>query len=121
MKIKDVIDSVRRLRPGCVLNERDAIEWLKTLDGIIKLEIIDTHINDDKNIDADEYNAGTELLVQHPYDSDIYTSYLCAQIDRINGEMTRFNNEMALFENAYQKYADFFNRTHMPKGQNIRW
>ncbi len=120
MKIKEVIETAKSLRQGCVLSEKNAIRWLRTLDKTIKTEIHDTSEGADENIDFDSYDGETVLLVPEPY-CELYISYLCAQIDRSVGELNRYNNEMSIFESTYQRYAAFYNRTHTPKGQNFKW
>jgi hypothetical protein len=53
------------------------------------------------------------LIVEHPYD-DIYIKWLEAQIDYANGEYGKYNNSIAMFNTAYEAYAKYYNRTHMP-------
>lgn len=96
------------------------IGWLSNLDGMIKKEIIDTHVGGDLiaftgySIDTD---LSTVLLVPEPY-SDVYVKYLFTQIDFNNAEFTRYNNSMAMFNAAYSTYQNYYNRTVMPLQPN---
>ena len=120
MKIKEVIEIAKSLRQGCVLTEKNAVRWLRTLDEIIKLEIHDTSEGTEQVIDFNSYDGETELLVPEPY-CELYISYLCAQIDKSVGELNRYNNEISVFENTYSRYSAFYNRTHNPKNKNFKW
>lgn len=54
-----------------------------------------------------------EMLVPAPYD-DIYIKWLEAQIDYANGEYAKYNNSISMYNAAYDAYAKWYNRTHMP-------
>lgn len=118
MTIKEAIRKADRIRSGNSCSEDEKISWLSTLDGIIKKEIIDTHKGSeagafngyDKNVDTD-----TVLIVPEPY-SDVYISYILAQIDLHCGELNQYNNSMTLFESQYKKFANYWNRTHRSNG-----
>lgn len=124
MTINDAINSVNRIRIGNACSEKEKIKWLSTLDGIIKKEIIDTH-EDGNNIVFDGYDENvdtdTVLIVPEPY-SDVYISYMLAQIDMHSGELSKYNNDMTMFESQYQSFAAFWNRKHLSNGvSNFRW
>lgn len=115
MKVSEAIEMVDRLRPNKYeLNTK--IKWLSKLDGMIFREVISTHEGCD--IDTfegyDEANPDTEMLVPYPYDEDVYNYFLQSQIDKENGEMAKYNQSAALMNGAYQKFCDYWNRTHRP-------
>lgn len=91
--------------------------WLSRLDTTIKREIIDTH-EGGEGIEFNGYNEDTDLsthlLVKEPYDS-MYMKWLEAQTDYCNGEIDRYNCSMTQFYSEYKAFADWYNRTHMPK------
>ena len=120
MKIKEVIEIAKSLRQGCVLSEKNAVRWLKTLDETIKTEIHDTSEGTEQSVVSDSYDGETDLLVPEPY-CELYISYLCAQIDKSLGELNRYNNEMSVFEHIYSRYSAYYNRTHKTKNKNFRW
>lgn len=65
------------------------------------------------------YKAGcdpdTQLLVPYPYDRDIYNFFLQSRIDLENGEIGKYNQTNAMYEDAFSRYADYVNRTRMPR------
>lgn len=121
MKIIEAIQKVDTLKPNNYSSE-DKIKWLSTLDGIIKIEIIDTHEGSDK-VEFNGYDISsleTELLVPAPYE-DIYVKWLEAQIDYNNSEIGKYNNSMAMFNIAYGNYERYYNRKHMPIGKKFKY
>ena len=121
MKIIEAIQKVDALKPNNYSQE-DKIKWLSTLDGIIKREIIDTHEGAEE-IEFNGYDLSsleTELIVPAPYD-DMYIKWLEAQIDYNNSEIGHYNNSMTMYNSAYANYERYYNRTHMPKGQKLKY
>ena len=122
MTIIEAINKVDSLKPNTYIQE-DKIAWLSTLDGIIKNEIIDTH-EGTENISFNGYDVDTALdtvlLVPAPYD-EVYVKWLEAQIDYTNGETSRYENSMLMYNTAYSAFKRHYNRTHMPKGNSIKF
>lgn len=118
MTLSEAIERVDLLRPNTA-SRFEKIRWLNELDGKIAAEIIATHEGGedfdgyDENTDPD-----TELLAAFPYD-DIYCKYLFAQIDLSRRETENYNNSVAIFNGAYEAFANWYNRTHMPKGCDL--
>lgn len=124
MTIADAIRRVDISRKGNAYSDGDKIEWLSTIDGIIKREIVDTHHGGhhihfhgyDRDTDVD-----TELIAVEPY-TDLYLYYLEAQIDMHDGETVKYSNDMVRFNNAYQQYTNWYNRKHMSNAPHfMRW
>lgn len=122
MTIIEAINRIDSLKPNGYSQE-DKIAWLSIVDGEIKANIIDTH-EGSENVIFNGYDADTALdtvlLVPAPYD-DIYVKWLESQIDYANGETKRFNNSIVMYNTAYSAFARYYNRTHMPKGKNIKF
>lgn len=121
MKIIEAIQKVDALKPNNY-GQEDKIKWLSTLDGIIKIEIIDTHEGSGE-IAFNGYDMSsleTELIVPAPYD-DIYIKWLEAQIDYNNSEIGKYNNSMAMYNSAYSTYERYYNRTHMPIEKKFKY
>ena len=94
------------------------LAWLSALDGIVALELINTHEGGEwvNFLPYTESTAGEmQLLIPAPYD-EAYLHYLEAQIDYANGEYERFNNSNAMYSASYGAYENYYNRTHMPVG-----
>ena len=121
MTVREAIDRVDGLKHN-TYTYGEKVEWLSELDGIIKNQIIDTHETDDEVFfyGYTEDNMETELLVEAPYDV-LYIRWLEAQIDYYNGEIARYNNSMMMYQTAYDTYERYYNRTHMPKGQTLKY
>lgn len=115
MKIHEAIEICDRQKPNGYEWE-DKIHWLDKLDRQIFREIIATHEGGAEEFAGytPETDDDTELLADEAY-SDLYVKWLFAQIDFANSEIQRYNNSVTMFEKLYAEYADFYNRTHMPK------
>jgi hypothetical protein len=90
---------------------------------VIKSEIIDTH-EGGENVVFNGYDENSDLsivlLVPPPYD-DIYLRWLETQIDYANGEYGKYNNSITMYNTAYSAYANYYNRTYMPKGKKFKF
>ena len=116
MKIAEAIAAADALKPN-QYTEAQKIAWLSQLDGGVFQEIICTHADPaitTFNGYAADVDRATELLVPFPYAADLYNGYLQSMIDFANGEIGKYNQSAALYTSAYQAYAAFYNRTHMP-------
>jgi hypothetical protein len=121
MTVREAIDRIDGLKHNTYTNG-EKVGWLSLIDGIIKDQIIDTHESDEEIYfyGYTENDMETELLVEAPYDV-LYLRWLEAQIDYYNGEIARYNNSMMMYQTAYDTYDRFYNRTHMPKGQTLKF
>lgn len=116
MTIRETIEQVDHLKPNQYTQE-EKIRWLSALDGQIWREAILTH--DMPHAESfDGYATGvdmeTELLIQVPYDVDIYINYLQARIDRENSETAKYNQSITMYNTAYSTYLNWLNRTYHP-------
>lgn len=122
MTILEAINRVDSTKPNSY-TQIEKVDWLSTLDGVVKREIIDTHEGGDDIVyngyDADT-SLDTELLVPAPYD-DIYIRWLESRIDYANGEYGRYNNSLIAYNDAFDLYANYYNRKHMPKGKKFKF
>lgn len=64
------------------------------------------------------YNPDTslnqELLVEDGYANDVYSNYLAARINQMNGDIERYTNSAALYNNAVNAWKTHYTKTHMP-------
>ena len=122
MTILEAINRVDATKPNSY-TQVEKVDWLSTLDGIVKSQIIDTH-EGGEGVVFDGYDADTpldtELLIPAPYD-DIYIRWLEARIDYANGEFGKYNNSLTAYNDAYELYANYYNRKHMPKGSKFKF
>jgi hypothetical protein len=122
MTIMEALYRIDELKPN-TYSQPEKIKWLSSLDGIVKSEIIDTHEGgyaDDFKGYGEDADLTTVLLVPAPYD-DIYLRWLETQIDYANGEYGKYNNSIAMYNTAYTAFANYYNRTHMPKGKKFKF
>ena len=122
MTIIEAINKIDNLKPNDY-TQSEKIEWLSRLDGMIKKEVIDTHIGSDKvifNGYTEETPLNTVLLVGEPYD-DMYISWLEAKIDYSNSEYVKYNNSITKFNDTYSAFSKYYNRQNMPKGTNFQY
>jgi hypothetical protein len=115
MTIKEAIDLVDKLKPNQYPFELK-VKWLSKLDGQIFKELFMTHEGCPADTFAGYDNASPhcELLVPYPYDEDIYSHFLQAQIDKENAETAKYNQSITLYNTAYYSFASWYNRTHKP-------
>ena len=132
MTIMETLQRIDEVKPNGY-SQLEKIKWLSSLDGTVKREIIDTHEvghhNNDHSCPCEKaivFNGYTEddltkeLLIPAPYD-DIYIRYLEMQIDYANGEYGKYNNSMEVYNTAYNSYANYYNRNHMPIGKKFKF
>ena len=122
MTIIEAINTIDNLKHN-TYSQHDKVAWLSRLDSMIKRLIIDTHEGGDETAftgyDADgELNV--EMLVPAPFD-EVYLRWLEAQIDYANGEYDKYNNSILMYQAAYDGYANYYNRNHMPKGSKVKF
>lgn len=122
MTIIEAIQRIDELKHN-TYSKPDKITWLSKLDSMVKRLVIDTHEGGENvafsgyNVDAD---PETELLIPEPYD-EVYLRWLEAQIDYTNGEYAKYNNSIEMFNTLWNGFRNYYNRTHIPKGQNMKF
>ena len=120
MNIQTALDRADEMKPNMMSRELK-IAALSELDGLIHREIILKHWHLPKDIVFKGYtkdtDPGTELLAPWPYD-EMYTSWLMARIDQQNLEMDKYENDRIQFNAQYERFQDFWRRTHMPLSWN---
>lgn len=122
MTLMDALHRIDSIKPNSY-SQDEKINWLSTLDGIIKAELIDTHEGAEGivfNGYKEDTDLNTILLVPAPYD-EIYLFWLESKIDYWNGEIGKYNNSIAMYNEAYSTFARHYNRTHMPKGKKFKF
>lgn len=120
MTLMEAISRVDSIKPNRY-TQVEKIKWLSTLDGIVKAEIIDTHVGSE-SIEFKGYDDVADLmsvlLVPAPYD-EIYIRWLEAQIDYANGEYGKYNNSITMYNTAFSAYERYYNRLNKPISKNF--
>lgn len=122
MTILEAIDRVDNLKFNSYDNS-DKVAWLSRLDNSIKNTIIDTHEGGEAIVFTgydDSTDMNTVLLVPAPFD-EVYLRWLEAQIDYHNGEFDKFNASIIMYNTAFDAYANFYKRNHMPRNRGVRF
>ncbi len=89
--------------------------WLQMLEDIVYNEIVQTHL-DPIDRPAPVSEGERELIVPDPY-SEVYIHYMNMQNDLLLRDTRSYANSAAAFVSAYSAYADYYNRTHLPKSE----
>ena len=123
MTVSEAIALVDSLKPNKI-SSTVKVGWLSDIDGLICRELLETHEGNPLTEEFTGYAEGRdddkELIVPFPY-STLYRWYLESQIDLANMEITKFNHSSTMYNNEYRTFADYWNRTHMPKGNATKF
>ena len=122
MKIMEAIGRLDALKFN-TYTQGDKIAWLSKLDNTIKTQIIDTHEGGEGISFAgytDDTPLETVLLVPAPFD-EVYLRWMEAQIDYHNGEYDKFNASIIMYNTAYEAFANYYKREHMPISRGNRF
>jgi hypothetical protein len=101
---------------------QNKLRWLSDLDGKVfsmMRRYVDSPSVAFHGYD-EETNTDTQMLIEAPYD-DIYVIYLQMKIFLCLAEYARYNNAALLYNEAWQRYANHYNRNHMHKETKIRY
>lgn len=115
MKLADLIAFVDDVRPNGY-DKTIKTKWINE----IEFKVIDEVLNRAEGIHMRftpyEYDrdAERELLIPEQF-TDAYEHYLYAKIDNAQNEIDRYNNDMTMFQSAWNAYAGWYRRHHMPK------
>ena len=122
MTIREAINRVDSLKFN-TYSDNDKVTLLSRLDSSVKNLIIDTHEGGEDVVFigyGDTTDMETELLIPAPFD-EVYLRWLEAQIDYNNGEFDKFNASIIMYNTAYEAYANFYKRNHMPRHRGTRF
>ena len=122
MRIIEAINRIDSLKHN-TYTQPEKIAWLSTLDSMAKAHVIDTH-EGGENVTFSGYDQNTDLntvlLIPAPYE-EAYIKWLEAQIDYANGEYSKYNNAIESFNTFWNAYKNYYNRTHRPLRNHVRY
>ena len=119
MKLGELLRKIDQLRPNAY-TDAEKIDMLNTIEGRVYTDIM-SKADDGLNwtfIPFKEGQEERELVVPVPF-TDIYSYYLMAQIDFLNGDSGRYNDTMVLLQNAWDEYAAYYRENNEPKQTNL--
>lgn len=116
MKVSEAMAYADRLT-GEPVESDVKLMWLNRLEKVLFNDIYSQYENPPKNA-ALLTGADCDLSVEEPY-SNIYPLYisLCCSLERQETEV--YANKASAYMSAFSSFADYYNRTHMPKSANI--
>ena len=97
-----LIAKVDALTPNQYSKEQK-LNWIEQLDHTIDIELRQTHCIPD----------GEEL--ENPYEDDMYTYWLQAQIALQNAEVAKYNQQITMYNAKRKEFDAFVNRKYFPK------
>lgn len=116
MELGTLFAEVDELKPS-QYDDSIKLKWLNEVEWRIVKEIIETHVPDESMSEftftgyTNDTPLETELIAKEPY-AVLYKYYLFSMIDLANEEPDRYQNDAILFNQAYQDFANYWNRTH---------
>ena len=105
------------------LSQAQKLRWLSQLEGLIHSILLEGREGEkitpfpgfDETTDPD-----TVLAAPEPFD-EVYLHFLQSRIHYHNGEPERYNNANAMFRSAWERYANYVNRTVIPLRRCFRY
>lgn len=122
MTIIEAINRIDALKHN-TYSQSEKVIWLSNVDRLVKTQVIDTHEGGEEVVFegyTENTSFDTELLIPAPYE-EVYMRWLEAQIDYYNGEYDKYNNAVLMYNTEFQAFERWYNRTHMPKGDNFKY
>lgn len=122
MRIIEAINKIDSLKHN-TYSQSEKVIWLSNVDSLVKTQVIDTHDGGEEVVFegyTENTDFDTELLIPAPYE-EVYMRWLEAQIDYYNGEYDKYNNAVLMYNTEFQAFERWYNRTHMPKGNNFKY
>ena len=114
MKLNEIIQRIKKQSPEDYENVSLA-EWCGVVNSINKRiydNIISRHETDMK---YEKISSGEdELPIPDEY-TDIYVLFIAADRALARNEIVKYSNSMQAFNALYSRYADYINRTYIPK------
>lgn len=97
-------------------DEKAKTQWISEVEGIVIDEILNRAEGNEIEFEKYDYDRDCEKVLRVPDRfNDLYLNYLYAKIDFNNAEYTRYNNSVMMYNAAYEAFAGYYRRNHMPK------
>ena len=117
MKFKELLDSVKALRPSGYTDD-ELIDWLNKIERNIWNTLVITHaLPDGMPTELPVYDSHTDddaRLIAPLLHDEVYRHFLIMQIDLFNLEYVKYNNSRALYTAAWVEMANWWNRNFRP-------
>lgn len=118
MKVSEAINLARDLKQIDKVNYPDALllQFVNECEGKVQTEFL--RIAD---VDCQRYtleDLDKDLIVGPPHDK-LYYTYICAMLDFVNGEYSKYQNAIVIANSFMAEWAAWFNRTHKRDGREF--
>ncbi len=115
MTVNGLLEAVTALR-GQQYGTHEMVAWLNEIEGKAVEDVINRAEGYDEpfRMIVYEEDGERELSIPDRF-RDVYINYMLAKVDFFNQETERYNNDVLLYNAAWEDYAAWFIRTHMPK------
>ena len=112
MTIQEVLANIDNLKPN-MIDDGIKVIWLNEIENnvykVMKLRRGSEELEKPNISLASDFN--TECLLPDEY-AGIYTYYISAMIDYVNGETGRYNNSMVMYNNAWKEFENYWYKTY---------
>lgn len=113
MTARECLRRVDGVKPNAFSDE-DKVHWLNEVEGMVQTELLAVDPQEGSLVAyRDPGDWDKALLVAPPHDK-LYPRYLAAMIDFANGEYSKYQNSMVMFNAAWDEFAKWRRRNHMP-------
>lgn len=115
MTVAGLIEKLLELR-GTQYSEDTMVGWLNEIEGQVVEDVVNKAEGYAVKFRPLSYDldAEKELTIPDRF-QDVYINYVLSKLDFHNQETERYNNDVVMFNSAFDAYAAWFRRTHMPK------
>lgn len=116
MTITEVIDNVKRIKLGSILDNERIIADINRAEEMVLREVVSGREGEEAYMESyGGYDGETSqrklLLVPAPYDT-LYLDYCCAMIEKEQENGERYTNHMLAFNNALSEFKRYFWKQH---------
>lgn len=119
MTVQEALTLARRLTPS-QYSDDDLRRWLMLCERHIFDSIILTH-EDSRCCPTPDGEDCYELIAPDLFAEDIYINFLQARIAKENAENVKYNQSISLYNDAYTRFAKWYNERHRPRPRRVWW
>lgn len=115
MNLGEMIAQIDKIRPSHY-DKDDLTGWISEVDQRVVDEVLNKAVGFYLVFDPYLYDQDSErtLLIPNQF-KEVYETYVYAKIDFSNAEIDRYNMDAAMAASAWNTFAAWFRRTHLPK------
>ena len=112
MKIIEIINEIKKLRPECALTNDEGLRLINDIDKRVYEDVISTH--DMPDAEHRHTSVDEEALIPDEH-VGVYILHVFCHFALVRSESKRYQNDVIAFNAAWANYYDYVNRKYMPK------